>query len=152
MQQYDNAVRTFMALYDSTQSDYTKATANLLAGQAYTAWGYPEQAYARYQDSIAKFPRSYDSYSQLVVLVNDNQPVNDLYRGIVDYYAGQYGYAIDALLRYVSSPLDHEGSAHFYLGLSYREVNQVDEAITQFDSIIQDHPPTGFGLPPGRKS
>lgn len=144
LQQYDNAVRTFMTLYDATQSDYTKAAANLLAGQAYMQMGYPEQAYARYQDSVTRFPLSYDTYSQLVTLVNDNQPVDDLNRGIVDYYAGQYGYAIDALLRYINSKPDHEGSAHFYLGLSYQKTDQIDMALAEFDEIIRDHPSDRF--------
>jgi soluble lytic murein transglycosylase len=144
LQQYDNAVRIFMTLYDATQSDYTKATTNLLAGQAYNQLGYPEQAYARYQDSVSRFPRSYDSYSQLVTLVNDNQPVDDLDRGVVDYYAGQYGYAIDALVRYINSTTEHEGSAHFYLALSYRATDQLDAALTEFDALIRDHPSDRF--------
>lgn len=142
--QNDSAVRTFMALYDSTQSDYTKATANLLAGKAYLAMGVPEQTYARYQDSVSRYPRSYDSYSQLVELVNNNQPVNDLNRGIVDYYAGQYGYAVDALTRYINSDANHEGSAHYYLALSYRANDQVDSAISEFDALIRDHPSDPF--------
>lgn len=144
LQQYDSAVRILMALYDTTQSDYTKATINLLAGDAYTQMGEPEQAYARYQDSVSRFPRSYDTYSQLVTLVNDNQPVSDLNRGIIDYYAGQYGYAINALVRYIDSTTEHEGSAHFYLGLSYRETSQTDEAISEFDALIKDHPSDRF--------
>lgn len=144
LQQYDNAVRTFMTLYDAAQSDYTKAAANLLAGQAYFQMGYPEQAYARYQDSVSRFPLSYDTYSQLVTLVNDNQPVDDLNRGIVDYYAGQYGYAIDALLRYINSTADHEGSAHFYLARSYQKSEQIDSALSELDEIIRDHPSDRF--------
>lgn len=136
---YTEAIRTLLALYDATQSDYTKATANFLAGQAYIALGLPDQAYARFQDSVINFPRSYDSYSGLVQLVNDGIPVDELSRGIVDYYAGQYGYALDALNRYINSTPEHDATAHYYKALCLRLMDQSDAAINEFDYIIQNY-------------
>jgi len=133
------AIRVFSDLLASTQSDYTKATANLLIGQSYLNLGLPEQAYARFQDSVNNYQRSYDSYTGLIQLVNDGIPVDELNRGIVDYYAGQYGYALDAFNRYLSDTPGHEGAGHYYKALSLQAMENHEEAIAELDALIQDH-------------
>jgi soluble lytic murein transglycosylase len=50
----------------ATSNEYTRAQANLLAGQSYLALELPEQAYARFQDSVSSYPLAYDSYTALV--------------------------------------------------------------------------------------
>jgi len=133
------AIRIFLELYNTTQSDFTKATANLLSGQSYLNLGLPEQAYARFQDSVNNFPRSYDSYTGLIQLVNDEIPVDELNRGIVDFYAGQYGYALDAINRYLANNPTHEGAAHYYKALSLRAMENYEEAVLELDELIRDH-------------
>jgi len=133
------AVRIFLELYNTTQSDFTKASANLLSGQSYINLGLPEQAYARFQDSVNNFPRSYDSYTGLIQLVNDDIPVDELNRGIVDYYSGQYGYALDAFNRYLTDNPTHEGSAHYFKALSLRAMEKNEEAVAELDELIRDH-------------
>jgi soluble lytic murein transglycosylase len=109
-------------------------------GNAYQTLGETDQANTRYLDAVNNYPKSYDSYSALVQLVNSNATVNDFNRGLVDYYAGQYYPAIDALIRYINADVEHPGSAHYYLGLSYYKTDQADLAIQQYDSLITDHP------------
>ncbi len=137
---YQEAVRTYLAIYDATSNDYYKAQADLLAGQAYLSLDMPEQAYARYQDSVNNYPRAYDSYTALVSLVNAGVDVNELNRGLVDYFAGQYGYAIEAFNRYLSSKPDHDDTAHYYKGLTLVQYNQPQAAVAEFDALIKDHP------------
>lgn len=137
---YVNAVRLYMTVYDATTNDYTKAEMDLLSGQAYEALAMPEQAYARYQDAVYNFPRSYDSYASLVALVNANQPVDEFTRGLVDYYAQQYGVAAEAFIRYLDTTPTHDGAAHYYLALSYQALGQHDNAIATWQKLIRDHP------------
>ncbi len=137
---WNDAVTAYLKAYDESGSDYTSAQANLLAGQVYLQLGFPDQAYARFQDSIEKFPKSYDSYSGLVALVNDDQPVNDLYRGIVDYYAGQYGYAAEALRRYIDGNLAQDGTASYYRGLALLATDDYPGAISAWQYLIQNYP------------
>jgi soluble lytic murein transglycosylase len=144
---YTEAIRAFLALYDSTQNDYTKATANLLAGQAYIALGLPDQAYARFQDSVLNFPRSYDAYTGLVQLVNDGIPVDDLSRGIVDYYAGQYGYGLDAITRFISNTPETDATPYFYRALCLRAMEQSEAAISDLDFIVQNYSGDRFWAP-----
>jgi soluble lytic murein transglycosylase len=134
-----NAIQVFINLLNTSTSEYTKSTANLLAGQAYLEMNLPEQAYARFQDSVNNYPKPSDTYSALVQLVDASIPVDDYARGVVDYYAEQFFPAIDSLIRYINSNSIHAGSAHFYLGLSYIFTDQFDLGIQQYDELIRDH-------------
>ena len=136
---YEKAILIYLDVYEKTSNDYVKAQANLLAGQAYLAMGEPEQAYARFQDSVSNYPLSYDAYSGLVALVNAGETVDDLDRGLVNYFAGQYGLAIDAFERYIKSGVLHDGTVHHYLAMSYIVTGDVDLAIEQWEMIINDH-------------
>lgn len=139
MRDYKNAIRTYLAAYQATTNDYEKAQADLLLGRAYLSIDQPEQAYARFQDAVNNYPRSYDSYSGLVELVNAGQPVDDLNRGLVDYFAGQNGLAIEAFKRYIANTPNHDGTAHYYMGLALSYEGQYEAAIAEWQSLIQDH-------------
>lgn len=143
-QDFSTAIREYLEIYDQTQNDYTRAQLNYLLGQAYIAINMPEQAYARYQDSVNNFPRSYDSYLALIELVNAGQPVDELNRGLVDYFAGQYGVAVDAFQRYMEANPDHDATALYYLGLSLRELDRIEEALAAWDEIILNYPGDRF--------
>ena len=134
-----NALRTYLAIYDATQGDFYKAQANLLAGQIYIKMGLADQAYARFQDSVNNYPHQYDSYSGLVTLVNNGIPVNELNRAIVDYYAGQYGYSLEAFNRYLAGAAKADASAHYYKALTLIELNQPQNSLTEWDILINDY-------------
>lgn len=134
------AIEQYLAVYTSSSNGYIKAAANLALGQIYLKLGEPDQAYSRFQDSVAQFPTAYDSYSGMVVLIDANQPVDDLLRGIVDYYAGQYGVAITALDRYMAATPDHTDTAHYYKALSYWQKGDYEKEVAEWDTLIKDHP------------
>lgn len=136
----EGAIKKFMGVYEATTNDYTKATANLLAGRSYSALGMPDQAYARYQDSVTNYPNAYDSYSALVALVNDDQPVSDLDRGIIDYNVGQYGLSLDAFTRYLKSNPKDDGTVHYYKALAAQNMDDYQTAVEEFSTLINDHP------------
>lgn len=135
----DQAINIYLGLIDSSQSGYTKAQANLLLGRIYLQMGLTDQAYARFQDSVDNYPEAYDSYSALVQLVEDGQPVDQLKRGIIDYNVGQYGVAIEALTNYMDANTLHDATAHVYKALSFYEIKQYENEIAEWDKVIQDH-------------
>ncbi len=137
---YKNAVRTYLAVYDKTPNEYYKAQANYLAGQAYLKMGMTEQAYARYLDSVNNFIHPIDTYNGLVALVNAGVKVDELQRGLIDYFAGQYGYAIEAFNRYIQQNPDHDGTPHHYKALSLLALNQPKAAVAEWDLLIQNFP------------
>lgn len=141
---FANAIQRYLDIYESSDNDFARAQANYLMGQTYLTMGLPEQANARFLDSVALFPRAYDTYSGLVQLVNSEVPVDELQRGIVDYYAGEYGLAIEAFTRYIDSNTEVEASAYHYLALSRLELNEPERAIANWDYLIENY--TGDAL------
>ncbi len=141
---YTNAIRVLMEVHDTNPNEYIRAQTNFLAGQAYLSLGLPDQAYSRFQESVENYPKAYDTYSGLVALVNAGIPVSELNRGLIDYYAGKYGLAIDAFDRYMAATPDHNGTALYYKGLSYQAISEYSNAITVWESLINSFPDDRF--------
>ena len=140
MGDFSNAIKMYLAIYDKSNNDYVRAQANLLMGQAYLTMGEPEQAHARFLDSVSSFPSSYDTYSGLVQLITDGVVVSELSRGMVDYYAGQYGLAIDAFNRHIDSTGSLDATPFHYRALSHLAKNEPELAIQDWDYIIANYP------------
>ena len=135
---------TALSLYDSvaqaSSNDYVKAQVDLLTGRMYFSIGQTDKAYERFQDTINKYPLAFDSYSALVALVDANVPVDDLNRGLVDYYAGQPGAAADAFQRYIDANPKNDGTALYYKALAYYAQGQYETAVLTWNSFIDNYP------------
>jgi soluble lytic murein transglycosylase len=136
---YYTSIIGYQDIYTRTTNDYTKAHMDLLMGQAYSALGDLDAAYAAYLDAVENYPLSYDAYTSLLILVEDGVPVNDLKRGLVDYYAGQYGVAMAAFDRYLQSNPEEPSAGYYYMGLSMRALGEFESAIETWDRLIIEH-------------
>lgn len=114
------AIDIYKEIYFQTNSDYTKAQMDLLIGRLLTSLGQEEEAYAYYQDAVNNFPYAYDSYSALLALLDAEQDVNELQRGLINYYIGQYPLAIEAFDRYIANNNVDLDRALYYKGLATR--------------------------------
>jgi len=137
---YQAAIETFTSIYTETSNDYTRADADLLSGRAYLAIDDLASANDRFIDAVVNFPRAYSSYAALVYLIQNGVPVNDFYRGLVDYYAGQYQPALAALDRYLWTTPDHDGTALHYKALTLIALEDYNGAILAWDSLIEGYP------------
>ncbi|MDH5607345.1 MAG: tetratricopeptide repeat protein [Anaerolineae bacterium] len=136
---HTTAIVTFEDVFNRTQNDFTKAQLLYLIGQSYTAINRSDQAFLSYQTNVANYPLSYYAYLSLVELVEAGEPVSELDRGLVDYFAGQYGVAIQAFDRYLDQNPEHDDTAHYYKGLAYQSLGSYDEAIQEWKEMIDDH-------------
>lgn len=141
---YTNAIRIFMEVHDASPNEYVRAQMNLLAGQSYLALGLPEQAYARFQESVQNYPKAFDTHSGLVALVDAGIPVDEFNRGLTNYYAGSYGLAINAFLRYMEQNPDHNGNSLYFTGLSYLKMDDPVNAIVYWNKLINNYPDNIF--------
>ena len=135
---------TAMGLYDSiftaSSNDYLKAQLDLLSGRVFLSLGQTDQAFQRFLHAVDNYPLSFDSYNALVALVNAGIPVDDYSRGLVDYFAGQYGYAYDAFQRYMDANPQNDGTVHYYKALTLFALGQYEDAIQSWDVFIQNYP------------
>lgn len=145
---YTTAIQYYMNVYNTSTDDYARSTANLLTGQAYLKLDMPNEAYARFLDSVYQFPKAYDSFTALSLLVADGVPVNDYVRGLVDYYAGSYDYAIQAFERYLATdPEDNDGTVYYFKGLSHYFNDEPRQAIIEYQTLIDNYPGNAYWTP-----
>ncbi len=137
---YEEALRLYSQISEQSDSDFVKAQMNFLSGQAYLAIGLPEQAYARFQDSLEKYPAVYDTYSGMEALILANQPVDPLQAGLVYYYMGDYGEAIQSFQNEIQNNLEHTGTAHHFLAFSLIVMEDIEGALEQWQHVIDEHP------------
>lgn len=135
--QADVALQLYNQLYNQTLNEHTKALIDLRKGQVYLDEGQSELAYAAFLDAVTYYPTAYESFSALESLVAAKVPVDDLNRGIVDYYAEEYAGSLRALDRYLKTNPADPTTAHYYTGLAYRARGTYKAAIAEFDLVIQ---------------
>jgi len=134
------ALVAYQDIYSRTANDYMRARLDYLIAQAYLALGEVDLAQGAYLDAVTNYPLSYDSYLALVDLVEAGVEVDELQRGLIDYYAGQYAVAVAAFDRYIQADLGEIATAKYYKGLSQNALGDHEGALETWDEIIQSHP------------
>ena len=142
---YAGAVAEYDAILAVAKIEDYRAKIEYLAGQALAAAGQAEEAHARYLRAANSYPKTEYAYQSLVELVGAGVAVDDLQRGIIDYYAGQdhvdaYGAAIRALDRYLqATPAPKADQALYLKALSQRAIEEPDAALKTLQSLIDGH-------------
>ncbi|MCC7361769.1 MAG: tetratricopeptide repeat protein [Anaerolineales bacterium] len=148
----ENAVATYDAVYQATDQNWRKARAAVKAGQVLYADGQTDAAYAKFLDAVNNYPEAAATFDGLLVLVNDGVPVDDLQRGLTNYYADNYEPARDALLRYHAAYGDGAPSpsapgdptALYHLGLTYAALQDPPAAISAWRELVDTYPDDGL--------
>lgn len=137
---YANALARYNSILSRTTNDYVKAQVTYLSGLAYKNLGQDTQAYDLFRSGVENYPLSYYSYLGLVELVDAGEPVSELDRGLVDYFAGQYPVALAAFDRFLAANPTNDGTAHYYRALTLRELKEAQAAIAEFTLFIENYP------------
>ncbi|TAK14234.1 MAG: tetratricopeptide repeat protein [Anaerolineae bacterium] len=141
MGDYQTALITYQDVFSRTSNGYVKASMLLRIGEMQIAMGDSVSAYQSYLLAVNEYPLAYDSYIALITLVEAGQPVSELQRGLVDYYAGQYGVAVSAFDRHRQlNPSDLDDTAHYFAGLSYQATGQYEAALAEWNQQLELFP------------
>jgi soluble lytic murein transglycosylase len=138
----DNATASviYEDIFNRSSSASIKAQVDYERGQMYASMGQPDQVTSAYVDAVFNYPHEYYAYLSLVELVNAGYPVSELQRGLVDYYAGQYGVALSAFDRYLALSPSDASTALYFKGLILRNQDDPATAIALWDQVIQGDP------------
>jgi len=132
-----------LALYDGIQAratnDFLKAQAAYESGLLLQEVGRRDEAFGKYRLAVDTFPMSYYSYLSLVQLVEAGAEVDELSRGLVDYYAGQYDVAVAAFDRYIEANPISDGTAHYYRALALRDLGSFEDAVDAYTTFITNY-------------
>ena len=141
LQDYPSAVAQYEAILDVARIRSYRARIERQLAETLLLAGQTEAGYERLQAVVETYPDEYYAYLSLITLVEAGRPVNDFLRGVVDYYNGAYGPAVEALGRYVmNDPEGHSGDAHWYAGLAYLAAGSPHLAANEFQLLIETHP------------
>jgi soluble lytic murein transglycosylase len=134
------ALTIYDQIFNASTNDYVKAQAEYQAGKALVEMGRKDEANVRYLHTVENYPLSYFAYLALVELIAADQPVDDLVRGKVDYYAEQYDVALVALERYIAANPTEDGTAHYFRASTLRAMGRTVDAITALNDFIANYP------------
>jgi soluble lytic murein transglycosylase len=144
----DGAVAVYDAVIAATVQNWRKAQDTVKAGQLLYAAGRAEEAYPRFLDAVNNYPETTAAFDALLVLVNDGIPVDDLQRGLTNYYADNYDPALEAFQRYraafaagaetTSAPGDAQ--ALYFIGLTEAGAGRDAQAIAAWRDLVATYP------------
>jgi soluble lytic murein transglycosylase len=141
LENYAAAIAQYDAILDVAAIRAYRARIEHQAAETLLLAGQTEDGYDRHLSVIETYPDEYYAYLSLVVLVEAGRAPDDYLRGVVDYYGGAYGPAVEALYRYINTyPDTHAADAHWYIGLSYLKAGSPELAAGEFETLIETHP------------
>jgi soluble lytic murein transglycosylase len=138
------AIPLYERVLAAVTSDNARARLNRKIGLILIALDRKTEGLARFQTALS-YPAAYDAYLCLVDLIDAGTAVDSLTRGVIDYYASQYAFAVDNLSNFLkANPADGAAKAYYFRGLSYRELDQPKEAAADLDAAAALGPTTGY--------
>ncbi len=127
----------YQAILDAAQNAGYQAEMNQLAGNAAWNAGSATQAETYWRAAVALAPRSNYAYQALIQLVNNQLPVDNFTRGLVDYHNRAYLPAINAFDAFLQGEPDaRQGEALSYLARSYQGAEDYASALATWDRLI----------------
>ena len=139
MGNYDTALALYDGIAARAPNDYIKAQVAYESGKAYQALGRNDEALGKFRLAVENYPLSNYAYLSLVAMLDAGAEVSQLDRGLVDYFAGQYPFAIAALSRYITENPNNDGTAYYYRALAYRDMGNYESALKDFSKFITDY-------------
>lgn len=134
------AASRFAAAFELATAPATRADEEYRWGLALASANSPDLAVTHWQHTLTAFPRERGAFNSLVELVNRGIPVDDLKRGLVDYYARSYDAAVSAFSASLNG--DDNPTTRNFLALAYEGKGANSSALAMWDSIIGRFPGT----------
>ncbi len=139
LQDYESALALYDGVAARAPNDYIKAQAAYEAGAVYLALGKPEEALGKFRLVVEEYPLSYYAYLSLIALLEAGAEVNQLDRGLVDYFAGQYDVAVEAFSRHIAESPTNDGTAYYYRALAQRDLGNYEAALKDFSTFTANY-------------
>jgi len=146
LENYDAAAAAYDSILAFAQYDSYRSVLLQKRGEALLQAGHTEAAREAFYQVIDQYPSHTGAYLALVALDSlEGSEVSDLVRGIVLYHAWNFRESLSALRRYqLGQPDGVLDKAHYYTGLAYQALGQHDDAIDEFDRVIEYYPQSAY--------
>lgn len=133
----DELAKAFAIAPDNT----TRADVEYRWGAALQAAGNETGAITHWKHDLASYSDQEGAYQAVLKLIDVGAPnIDDLQRGIADYYHGAYDQAITAFRRYLAANNSTNAEPLYFAALSYLANGSPSGAMRNYDAIINGHP------------
>jgi soluble lytic murein transglycosylase len=136
----ESALAQYETIQQDTNQNWRSAHVEVAAGQLLYHAGRTDEANQKFLDAVNNYPEAQATFDALLILVNDGVPVDDLQRGLTNYYAENYEPAIAAFDRYLTANPKADATALYYKGLTLAALNSNADAIAVFRQIVTGYP------------
>lgn len=127
--------------FDIAPDNATLANVEYRWGLALNDAGETDQAIAHWKHALAMYTSERGAYDSVVKLVEVGATgIDDLQRGIADYYADQYDVALQALRRYISTHDVPGADVVYYAALAYKAQGNYAGALRNYEVVLQSYP------------
>jgi soluble lytic murein transglycosylase len=137
------AIPLYQEVLAGVSSGNSKARLNQKIGSVLIALGRTEEGYSYYQAAL-QYPAAPDAFGCLAELLHAGYSVYEITRGVIDYYAGEYGTTVAVLSNYLLGAGDEKAKALYFRGLSYRALDQPQDAVADLDALAALGTATGY--------
>ncbi len=127
----------------ATQYQLILARAQFPAYQARIKWELAQEQIALKQspnalltDLITNYPKTTQAFEALKIAVDSGLPVDEMQRGIVNFYAGNFPAAREAFRRAIETPADREDEIRYWAAQNYISLDLPDDAVRNLDQTI----------------
>lgn len=135
---FSDAANLYAVIRDEARTEYTKAEMGYFSAEARIAAGDEAEGYAQLRDLVNKYPQQNASYRALVKLVQADEPVDQYFRGVIDYFAQVYSPCVVALEEYIEdNPNDYIADARLYLAGCYEALGERTKALAEIDKYTE---------------
>ncbi|HSH01524.1 MAG TPA: tetratricopeptide repeat protein [Anaerolineae bacterium] len=137
---YPAAIAQYQAIYEAARTPTTRSDALYQIGQIAELNQQPAVAIANYQQAVNNYPTGQGSYLSLIELINQQQPVDEYQRGLIDYHAQAYLPCIDAFQNVISTTTNIQPDTYRYLAWCYEGVGEWPQGIEQLNNYANTQP------------
>jgi soluble lytic murein transglycosylase len=137
---YDGAAADYDAILAFARIPAYRARILMEKAKVRVAGGNPREGYGLMQQLLTDYPAESAAFNALVTLLDAEQPVDDLQRGIVNYHAANHPSAQQAFVRAINAARPGQSARTdeilYWAGLNYIALESLVDAARNLDPLI----------------
>jgi len=154
LKRYDEAIDNYKKFAEKYPEGSRSRTALYKAGYVYQEAQRFQEAYDQYQKVIRQYTDNYTariSLDKIKLLLASDSGINvtredNLYMGLVLFYAQQYKDAREALSKAINGTDDLSEKAAYYIAQSYQNEGAFTSAQKEYESLIKLYPKSEYAI------
>jgi soluble lytic murein transglycosylase len=137
------AATHYRAILDASENAAYRATIEFALAQTLLEGGQTDAGYEQLSHVFMTYPQSYEALSALIALRDAGYELDPYQRGLVNFNNDLYENAPQYFYDYLAAtePRDYRPEAYLYIAYSYRQIGNLQAALTELQTLIDNFDP-----------